>query len=78
VKLTLKTARPGPGAIAWRVDGDKDFLAGNRTPFVIVATEDWQTHEIELPATATIIHLRVHLPPGSSSIREIELKSGSR
>jgi len=78
VKLTLKTARPGPGAIAWRVDGDKDFLPGNRTPFAIVASEDWQTHEIELPATATIIHLRVHLPPGSSSIRAIELKSGSR
>ena len=29
-KLTLKTAATGPAAIAWRIDGDKDFLPANR------------------------------------------------
>jgi len=74
VKLTLKAATAGPGAIAWRSDGDQDFLPANRTAFESAATGDWQTHEIKLPASGTIIHVRVHLPAGTSLIRELELK----
>jgi len=72
--LTLKTTAKGPPAIAWRADGDKDFLPANRIPFELQATPDWQTHTLPIPATARIIHLRVHLP-GAAEIREIEVKA---
>ncbi len=75
-KLTLKTAATGQGAIAWRNDGDKDFLPANRLTFPLQATTDWQTHEITIPATGRVIHVRVHLPEGGAEFREIELKSG--
>ena len=77
-KLTLKTASTGQGAIAWRLDDDKDFLPANRLPFPIQATPDWQTHTLEIPTTGRVIHLRVHLPVGSAEFREIELKAGKR
>ncbi len=74
VKLTLQTTTAGPAAIAWRIDGEKDFLPANRTTFPLTASDKWQTHEIKLPATQTIIHLRVHFPEGTTQIREIALK----
>ena len=74
VKLTLKTTTTGPAAIAWRSDHDKDFLPANRTTFQVKSSGDWETHEIKLPASGTIIHVRIHLPEGTSLIREVELK----
>jgi uncharacterized sulfatase len=75
--LTLKTTAQGPAAIAWRADGDKDFLPANRVPFELQSTADWQTHTLPIPATARIIHLRVHLP-GAAEIREIEVRAKRR
>jgi hypothetical protein len=77
-KLTLKTAATGQGAIAWRLDGDKDFLPANRLTFPLQATSDWQTHTLEIPTTGRVIHVRVHLPAGGAEFREIELKAGKR
>ncbi|MFM7605631.1 MAG: sulfatase [Prosthecobacter sp.] len=77
IHLTLKTTAAGPAAIAWRNDGDKDFLPANRLPFPLQSTPDWQTHTLNLPTTARIIHVRVHLT-GVTEIRKIELKAGKR
>lgn len=77
IHLTLKTTATGPAAIAWRNDGDKDFLPANRLPLQLQSTPDWQTHTLDLPTSARIIHVRVHLP-GAAEIREIELKAGKR
>jgi hypothetical protein len=77
-KLTLKTAATGQGAIAWRLDGDKDFLPANRLTFPLQTTADWQTHALEIPNAGRVIHVRVYLPAGGAEFRELELKAGKR
>jgi len=77
-KITLKTAGSGQAAIAWRVDGDKDFPPANRVPFEVQASDDWQTHSITLPARGRIIHVRVHLPAGPAQFRTLDFKPAAR
>lgn len=76
-KIVLKTAAAGPASVTWRMDGEKDFLPANRIPFQITAKDDWQTHEITIPATGRIIHVRVHLPAGGAELREPVLRSSA-
>ncbi len=71
VRFSLKTQATGSGAIAWRDDGDKDFLPENRTAFTIPKSEGWQAIEVKLPTTSTVIHLRIQPPPGPSMLRDI-------
>jgi uncharacterized sulfatase len=77
-KITLKTASSGEAAIAWRLEGDKDFLPANRLTFPIEGSADWQTHEIKIPAAGRIIHVRVHLPLGAAEFRTLEFKSAAK
>jgi arylsulfatase A-like enzyme len=77
-KLTFKTAASGQAAIAWRMDGDKDFLSANRAPFEVTASDDWQTHAITLPAKGRIIHVRVQLPAGPAQFRTLDFKPAAR
>jgi uncharacterized sulfatase len=76
-QITLKTAATGEASLAWRLDGEKDFLPANRLPFPLQSTPGWQTHRLQIPTTGRIIHVRVHLP-GAAEFREIELRSSSR
>ena len=71
-KVTLKTSTNGDASFAWRTTGQKDFLPANLATFSVTSSEDWQTHELRIPATDTIIHLRFHLPEGTTLIREIK------
>lgn len=76
--ITLKTTSTGQGAIAWRMDDDKDFLPANRLPFDLQSTPDWQTHNLQIPTTGRIIHLRVHLPAGTTEFRTLDFKSAQK
>ena len=73
VTLAVKSDAAGPGAIAWRIEGEKDFLPDSRVSFEVAKANEWQTCEVPLPAAGTIIHLRIHLPGGTSQIRKITL-----
>ncbi|MCY2976295.1 MAG: sulfatase-like hydrolase/transferase [Planctomycetota bacterium] len=73
IKLKIKNNAGGPASIAWRVDGEKDFVSKNRITFVVDASDDWQTHEVRLPATAKIIHIRIHLPGGITQLEPIQM-----
>lgn len=77
-KLSFKTTAVGQGAIAWRLDADKDFLPANRASFQLTASDDWQTHEVKLPASGRIIHLRIHLPGGIAQLRDPEFKPAAK
>jgi len=76
--MTFKTAVSGQGAIAWRMEGDKDFLPKNRAPFEVKASEDWQTREVQIPGKGRVIHVRLHLPAGNAEFRTIDLQPTSR
>ena len=41
----------------------------------VTASEDFITHEVALPATGTVIHLRIHPSGGVTQIRNIEFKN---
>lgn len=70
-KFTLKNTTGGQAGFSWRTAGQKDFLSGNRIDFPASASDEWQTHEIRIPATGTITHIRLLLPGGISEVREI-------
>ncbi len=72
--LDIKSDTAGAGGIAWRMDGDKDFLPANRVAFKVSSDSEWQQLEVPLPAKGKVIHLRLHLPNGSAQIRQLELK----
>lgn len=73
-RIVFKAAASGQGAIAWRMDGDKDFLPMNRVPFEVKAGVEWQTQEVAIPAKGRVIHVRLHLPPGEAEFRTIDLQ----
>jgi arylsulfatase A-like enzyme len=72
-RISLKSAVSGKAAVAWRIGGEKDFVPANQTTFAVSASDDWQAHEVALPATGTIIHVRIHLPGTLTYLREITL-----
>jgi len=72
--LSLKTSTAGQAAIAWRTAEQKDFAPETRAVFPLAASDDWQTHEVQLPARGTLIHLRLHLPGTTAEVRQFELQ----
>jgi hypothetical protein len=73
-KLSLKASTAGQAMIAWRSSEQKDFVPENRAVFPVTASDDWQTQEIKLPASGTLIHLRLHFPGGTTLVRQVELQ----
>lgn len=76
-KVELSQSKPGKVGFAWRLSGQKDFPKEQLVAMDTKVVPDWQTHEIEIPAVGTVIHLRLLLPPGESAIRSIRL-SGTK
>jgi uncharacterized sulfatase len=72
--LIIQSDTAGAGGVAWRMEGDKDFLPANRIAFKVSAVSGWQTHEIPLPAKGKMIHLRVHFPLGRTQIQTLAIK----
>ena len=71
--LELCSTTGGPAGFAWRTQGQRDFLPDQRVSLQIGASDDLQDIRAEVPARDRIIHMRVLLPDGESSIRCIGL-----
>jgi hypothetical protein len=71
--LELQSTTGGAAGFAWRTQGQRDFPPGQSVSIRIAASDQWQEIRAELPAQGPIIHLRVLLPEGESSIRHIGL-----
>lgn len=72
-KITVKSGTGGLVGVAWRMDGDKDFLPENKTSAMAEGSEDWQTVEVPIPSSGRLIHLRVMLPEGASEVGAVDL-----
>ena len=70
-KVTLRPAVAGTASFAWRTAGQQEFLPENRVTFAVTAADDWRTHEVRLPAAGTIVHVRLHLPGGTTLVRSL-------
>jgi arylsulfatase A-like enzyme len=70
---TLKTSGTGMLTLSWRTSADKDFSPENRVSVAIKPTTDWQDVAATIPARADIIHVRVQVPNGISTIKNLEL-----
>lgn len=74
-RLVLKTQNSGPAAIAWRLSEEKDFIPANRAAFEVKASSDWQTFDVPVSTDGRIVHVRVHLPGGTTQIRSLGITS---
>ncbi len=73
--LELRSAVGGVAGFAWRTEGQRDFPADQKVRMELAASDQWQDIKTEIPAQGRIIHVRVLLPDGESSIRRIGLTS---
>lgn len=73
VRLTIKAARGGSWGVAWRTDGQSDFVPENAVRMKTSPSPDEQTHTLHIPEQARIIHVRIHLPAGTTEIRRLEV-----
>lgn len=74
--VQLSAEKAGKVGFAWRLNGQKDFAKDQVASVATQVAPDWQTHEIDIPAKGTVIHLRLHLPPGRSSVKQVKLIDG--
>lgn len=73
LRFELTSAKGGKVAVAWRLDGQKDFTAGQNSSAPIKDALGWQTCDLPIPATGKVIHVRLMLPGGESSLRNLQL-----
>jgi uncharacterized sulfatase len=71
--VELRSTTGGRAGIAWRTEGQRGFPPGQSVSLEIDGSDEWQAVEAEIPAQGRIIHIRVLLPEGESSIRRIRL-----
>lgn len=75
VKVVIKAETSGAIGFLWRNSKDKEFSAANRINVDVKASNDWQTIETEIPGAQKIIHMRLQVPGGATTIKSVELKS---
>ncbi len=71
--LELRSMTGGAAGFAWRTQGQRDFPPDQHVSLQIAASDSFQDIEAKIPAQGRIIHIRVLLPKGESSIRRISL-----
>ncbi|MEQ1858490.1 MAG: sulfatase-like hydrolase/transferase [Chthoniobacteraceae bacterium] len=74
---TIRAENGGRIGIAWRLDGQKDFLPDQTAHQELAASAEFQDISINVAAKGAIIHLRLLLPDSSTDLRRFELKAAS-
>ncbi|MFP6865377.1 MAG: hypothetical protein VCA35_05500, partial [Roseibacillus sp.] len=77
-KVRLQSEEGGSIGVAWRLEGQKDFLPNQIARAEIKGSKEWQEVSIVGPAKGKTIHLRLFLPPGASAVKSIRLERGKQ
>jgi uncharacterized sulfatase len=77
-KVQLLTEEGGSIGVAWRLEGQKDFIPKQGARVEIKGSIEWQEVSMVAPAKGKTIHLRLLLPPGASAVKSIRLERGKR
>ena len=64
--------------LAWRETGQHDFPPGQAVKFSSRASPTSERYELNIPARAEIIHMRLVLPAAGADIENIELLDTDR
>ncbi|NNE91187.1 MAG: sulfatase-like hydrolase/transferase [Verrucomicrobiales bacterium] len=77
-RIDLQTQRGQAGKVgfAWRLKGEKDFQPANVKESDIAETKEFQKVNLPFEPGGEIIHLRLLLPGGTTTIRAIEFFDG--
>ena len=71
----IRSEKGGKLGIAWRLDGQKDFVPEQVTFQDIAASAEFRDVALNVSAKGAIIHMRLMLPDGMSDLRRIEIKN---
>jgi arylsulfatase A-like enzyme len=74
VHLRLKSPADGHAGVAWRTKDQKDFPKDQIVPFTPITSPDWHDLKATVKADQPIIHFRLLLPGGESTIESIEFR----
>lgn len=77
VSVSIRHQESGTLGVAWRLDGQKDFLKDQIITKAIPASAEYQEVTLALPTDATIIHLRLLLPDGITELRSLQISPNS-
>lgn len=72
--VRMRTKSPGKAALAWREEGQPDFLPKQVVTFDCAAATQWQEHRSTIPGHNKVIHVRLLLPAGGAEIQSIEFQ----
>jgi hypothetical protein len=72
--VKLRTGPGGPLGIAWRLDGQNDFVPAQLVTSTAKASAEWQNVMLKIPAEGTTIHLRLDLPNHPVAVSTIIFK----
>lgn len=72
-KITFRASEKGVIRFSWRTSTDKDFATENRIQTPVEASSDWQTIQASIPGGSSIVHVRVQVPAGETTIKSLEL-----
>lgn len=72
VKVQLLSEAGGKLGVAWRLDGQGDFMAESKTTVTVEGQAGWMEAEVPIEVEGKVIHLRL-TPPRGAAIRRVEV-----
>ncbi len=71
--ITFRASDKGVIRFSWRTPTEKEFATENRVQIPVDASSDWQTIRASMPTSSKIVHVRVQVPAGETTIKTLEL-----
>jgi arylsulfatase A-like enzyme len=72
-RMVVKATGKGAIRFSWRTSTENEFMSENQIRVPLEESSEWQTVQASLPGGSTIVHVRVQVPSGVTTIRSLEL-----